>query len=381
VLSLNVKRFEAARAQFPITKDYLYFDVANHNPLPTSVVRALEDFYREMQRSGGDKAAWAATEAAVRAQVGRLLHCEPGEIAFCKNTSEGLNIAANAIAWRPGDNVVVSEDEHPNIVYAWANLAARGVDVRFVRVDKPWIDADAVRPYVDRRTRALAVSHVSFHRGQRNDLASLASLCADHSAYLVVDAIQSLGILDIDVHALGISMLAAGGHKGLLIPHGLGVFYCDAGLIDQLHPAYLAHASVVPGESGDRDIIATMRLRSDARRFELGNPNYAGIHALRAALDLILDLDTRHIETYVLGMAAELRARLARLRISVLGPHEPEHCSNICTLALSGDDWAEYFRKSRIILSMRRGHVRVSLDFFNEPRDIERFVEIVERRL
>src|SRR5512140_3765572 len=108
------ERFDVAavRREFPITQRLLYFDTAHQAPLAGRVRGALQRFYDESHENAGPKAKWLARVDGVRSRVARLLHCEPGEIAFIKNTSEGLNIAAHAIPTGPGDNVLLIHGDH-----------------------------------------------------------------------------------------------------------------------------------------------------------------------------------------------------------------------------------------------------------------------------
>jgi len=202
-------RLSAARAQFPITRGKVYFDTANMASPPIGVTNALTAFFARQQRTGGDKAAWLGEVETTRLKAAQLLDCAPEEIAFVKNTSEGLNIAANAIDWRVGDNVVLPSREHPNNVFPWLNLRRLGVEVRLVPDNGALVDARMLRPHVDSRTRAIAVADVSFQPGQRNDLASLGALCQDLGAHLVVDGVQAIGLLRVQPRKLGVSMWAA----------------------------------------------------------------------------------------------------------------------------------------------------------------------------
>ena len=373
---------EAARAEFPITRHRLYFDLANMNSPPRCVTQALAGFYRALQEQGGDKGAWVEEIEATRRKAAALLGCDAGEIAFCRNTSDGLNIAANAIDWRPGDNVVVPTDEHPNNVFPWLNLRRRGVEVRLVPVHEAWVDADVVAPFVDSRTRVVAVADVSFHPGQRNDLESIAELCRDKGALLVVDGVQAAGLMDVRLSARGIAMWAASGHKGLLSPHGMGLFFCRRDLIDATAPAYAARTSVVPGAADDHFVERPdAPFRDDARRFEIGNYNYSGTYAMSAALDLILGVGIRDIERHVLALGEYLTQKLAARRIARLGPANPQRRSSICAFAFPGDGWVDYLARNRVVVSGRRGAIRVSLGLYNSFDEIDRFVDVIDGRL
>ena len=372
---------KAAREQFPITREHVYFDTANMNSPPLSVTQALGSYFEKMQQHGGDKNAWLTELESTRRKAASLLSCDASELAFCKNTSEGLNIAANAIAWRRGDNVVIPAHEHPNNVFPWLNLRRHGVEVRMVPETKPWVDADMLRPFVDARTRIIAVADVAFHPGQRNDLQSISAMCAETGAHLVVDGVQAVGLLDVRLHDLGVSMWAASGHKGLLSPHGIGLFFCRKDLISEMIPVYAARASMTPGMTDDHVVEQTdVTLRSDARRFEIGNFNYSAVHGMSAALDFILGIGISNIERHVIGIAEYLTDKLAQRQIERWGPGDRRRRSTICVFDLPGSGWVDYFAKNGIIVSGRRGAIRASVGLHNTLADVDRFIAVLDGR-
>ncbi|MGH7709355.1 MAG: aminotransferase class V-fold PLP-dependent enzyme [Vulcanimicrobiaceae bacterium] len=370
----------ALHTEFPITGSQLYLDSAFQTPLPARVRAQLAAFYDAAHATAGPKSLWLARMADVRDLVARLFAITPSEIAFTKNTSEGLNIASHAVPWKAGDNVLLAAGEHPNNVCAWLNLRSKGLDVRLVPSTGKWIDACTFEPYVDRRTRAISVSHVSFHSGQRNDLESISALCRDRGAMLIVDATQSAGVLPLDVASLQIAMLAAGCHKGLLATHGLGVFACDRRFHD-LQPTYAAYASLADPPAdlvlGPKDV----NFHADARRFEIGNPNFSGIYTLGASLELVLGVGVETIADHVLGLGDRLIARLDELGIELVGPRERARRSHIYVLDLPGDGWLAFLAQQGVRVSQVRSGIRVSFALFNVPEDVDRLAEILRRGL
>jgi len=381
-MASGIEALAVARAQFPIVERQIYFDIANMNSPPACVTNVLAAFFAGLQQRGGDKKAWLAEIESTRRKAATLLGCDASELAFCKNTSEALNIAANAIAWQPGDNVVIPVSEHPNNVFPWLNLRGRGIDVRMVPDNGDCLNADALRPHMDARTRAVAVADVAFHPGQRNDLESISALCSKQGTYLVVDGVQAAGLMDVKLRERGIAMWAASGHKGLLSPHGMGLLYCRHDLVAGLDPVYAARTSMVPGSADDHVVEKPdAPLRNDAGRFEIGNYNYSGIYAMGAALDFILGIGIVNIEHHVLALGERLTDELARRGVERVGPTEPRRRSSICAFKFPGEGWVEYFAENNVILSGRRGAIRVSLGLYNSFDEIDRFLAIVDRRM
>lgn len=368
------------RDHFPVTDTMVYLDAAHQTPLSAPVRARLDAFYDEAQYTAGPKPGWLSHIEKVRARLAGLLGACADEIAFTKNTSEGLNIAAHGLGWRPGDNVVMLESEHPNNAYAWLSQRPDGLEVRQVPDDKKWADAETFAPYVDENTRAIALSHVMFHNGQRNDVGSIVELARSVGAEVVLDAMQSVGVLPLDAGELGVAALSAGSHKGLLIPQGLGFLYTAAGT-DVLAPTYVGTAGVANARA---DLLAgpeNVELRPDAHRFEIGNFNLPAIHALGGSLDLIESVGLPAISEHLLSLGDRLIEHLDRLGIGLVGPREREHRSHIYVLDLAEAAWPHYLTEAGVRLSPVRGGLRVSFGIYNNADDVDRLAEIVERRL
>lgn len=370
----------ASRGQFPVTSRMLYLDAAHQAPLASSVRDALIRFLDEGHEYGGPKPVWLQRVEEVRARVARFFNADASEIAFTKNTSEGLNIAANAIPLQAGDNVLLIAGDHPNNAYAWLNLRRKGVEVRFVELSGDIADAAAFAPHIDGRTRVITLSHVTFHAGQRHDLESIGRLCASRGIRLVVDAMQSAGVVPIDVRAMNISMLSAGCHKGLLVPQGLGVLFVAKPLAE-LQPVYLGMTSMA---NPPADYIARpddMTLRDDAVRFETGNLNLPAIHALRAALDLIEGVGIDNIEAHVLRLGDRLIELMDDLGVRLVGPRARANRAHIYVLDLPPAEWLDWLAGENVRVSPERDGIRVSFGMFNTVDDVERFAALVRRRL
>jgi cysteine desulfurase / selenocysteine lyase len=370
----------SVRGLFPATGNLLYLDSAHQTPLSTPVRAELDRFYDEALLHAGPKGPWLARVEEVRAALAAFLGARSHEIAFTKNTSEGLNVFANGLAWEPGDNVVLLADEHPNNAYAWLAKQAAGLEVRLIPGDKAWADADTFAPYVDERTRAIAVSHVMFHNGQRNDIASIARLATQRGIQFVVDSMQSIGVVPLDVHALGLGGLASGSHKGLLTPQGLGFIWTASGL-EQVSATYVANASIANARA---DLVAhdALELWPDAQRFEIGNFNLPAIHALGAALELIEDVGVAEVEAHTQALGDRLIEAVDALGVPLVSPREHEHrAPHVYVLGLTDPVLPPYLAEHGVRLSPVRDGLRVSFGMYSSAEDVDRFVALLTRGL
>jgi selenocysteine lyase/cysteine desulfurase len=373
--------FDAAalRREFPAASRMTYLDSGFQTPLSRPVKAAFDAFLQEGLEAAGPKRVWLERVEAIRAKAARLINAVPAEIAFTKNTSESMNIAAQALPLKAGDSVLMIHGDHPNNAYAFLNLAKKGVKIRFIPMTEV-VNAESFMPHMDGGTRAISMSHVTFHAGHRFDLESVGRLCAERKLHFVVDAMQAIGVVPIDAKKIGATFIGCGTHKGLLVPQGLGLLYWNSAC-PELEPAYLAAASLAHPPA---DLIASpdnLEVSPTARRFELGNFNLPAIQALGAALDMIAEVGVEAIQEHCFALGDYLIDRLDRAKVGLVGPRAHAHRSpHIYVIALPAEDWLDHFTANNIRVSPERDGIRVSLGMFNTRADIDALMDAIQRR-
>ncbi|MCK1708081.1 MULTISPECIES: aminotransferase class V-fold PLP-dependent enzyme [unclassified Bradyrhizobium] len=370
---------DAVRKEFPAVERITYLDSGFQTPLSRPVKAAIDLFLREGLDTAGPKSVWLDRVEQTREKLARLLGAAADEIAFTKNTSESMNIAANALPLRAGDKVLMIHGDHPNNAYAFLNLQRKGVAVEFVPMTEV-VNAESIRPHIDPRTRAISMSLVTFHAGHRFDVESIGALCREQELYFVVDVMQAIGVVPIDVKAARATFIGSGSHKGLLVPQGLGLLYWDKSRTE-LEPAYLAASSLAEIPA---DLIARpdqLALATSARRFELGNFNLPAIHALGASLDMIEALGVQNIQNHCLDLGDHLIAQLDALDIRLVGPRDRQHrAPHIYVVALPAAEWLGHFEQNGVRVSPERDGIRVSFAMFNNFADVDRLIDVIKRR-
>jgi selenocysteine lyase/cysteine desulfurase len=370
---------DAVRKEFPAVERITYLDSGFQAPLARPVKAAIDLFLREGLETAGPKSVWLDRVEQTREKLARFLGVTGDEVAFTKNTSESMNIAANALPLRAGDKVLMIHGDHPNNAYAFLNLRRKGVTVDFAPMTEV-VNADSLRPHIGEKTRAISMSQVTFHAGHRFDVESVGALCAEKGLYFVVDVMQAIGVAPIDARAMRATFIGSGSHKGLLVPQGLGLLVWDKSRTE-LAPAYLAAAGLAEVPA---DLIARpnkLELASSARRFELGNFNLPAIHALGASLDMIEALGVRNIQNHCLDLGDHLIAGLDALDIRLVGPRERRHrAPHIYVIALPAAEWLGHFEENGIRVSPERDGIRVSFGMFNDFADVDRLIDVIRRR-
>lgn len=370
---------ERVRKLFPVVEKMTYLDTGFQAPMSTPVKQALETFIMESYETAGPKSVWIDRMEATRGKVAALLNAAPEEVAFTKNTSEAMNIAANALPLKRGDNVLMVHGDHPNNAYAFLNLKKKGVEVRFIPMTEI-VNADSFRPHVDGNTKAISISHVTFHAGHLFDIESVGAFCREKNLYYVIDIMQAVGVVPIDAKRTGATFIGSGTHKGLLVPQGLGLLYWDRARTE-LEPTYLAAISL---KNPPVDFIARpddLAPSPTAGRFEVGNFNLPAIQGLGAALDLIAEVGVENIQAHCSVLGDRLIDGLDALDIKLVGPRDRSiRAPHIYVAALPPDEWIDYFAKKAVRVSPERDGVRISLGMFNTVSDVDRVLEVIKER-
>ena len=376
---MDNKFFETYWREFPVTGKYIYLDHAGVAPISLRVKTEIEKFLAESTEGGAfHYPVWAQRIVEVRRACAQLVNAGPDEIAFVKSTSHGLSIVAQGLDWRPGDNVLIYEKEFPSNIFPWQNLMSKGVEVRIIPSRDGRILFEDITRLMNSRTRLLAISSVQFSNGFRIDLTKVGSLCRAKQVLLCVDAIQSLGMVPMDVKAFHIDFLSADAHKWLLGPEGIGIFYCSNGLAEQLSPPLIGWKSVRNELAFDRPDFL---LKTNALRFEEGSMNLLGIFGLGAALDLLFEVGIEQIEQRVLDLGDLILQEAEKRSCRVLTPSERHARGGNITVSGNFDPatMRDALREKRIMVNARGGGIRVSPHFYNTEEEIITFFKMLDR--
>jgi selenocysteine lyase/cysteine desulfurase len=239
------------------------------------------------------------------------------------------------------------------------------------------IEIDDLLSAITPRTRMVAISHVEYASGYVNDIATLGRFCRERNILLLVDAIQSCGVLPVDVKAMNIDFLSADGHKWMLGPEGAGMFFCRRDLLTSVRPE-VGWMNVVNAQNyGDIDFT----LRTDAKRFECGSYNIPGLLAFGAALEVLEAVGMSTVTARVLGLTQRLCDGLAGKGYHVVSSRRAGEASGIVSfVGRPGSVGRNHhaviaaLEKQRICIVEREGRLRASPHFYNTPEQIDRLI-------
>ena len=369
------------RSEFPVTGKYIYLNHAAVGPLSTRIRDRVDRTVRLFMEEGGLCFETVREEIEeVRKNAAAFIGASSEEISFVTNTTSGVLLVAGAVQWNSGDNVVMPSIEFPANVYPWMALERKGVEIRMVPPAGGRVPAEAIMEKCDSRTRMVTVSMVQFSNGYRINLRALGDFCRENGILLHVDGIQGVGAVNIDLSRVRVDFLSAGGHKWLLSLGGAGIFYCRKGIAEQLEIPN-------PGWTGVSDFMNFLDYRLDYRddgtRFEEGTLNAAGIAALGASLERFLEIGMKKVEERIKGLTGMLAMSLVERGYTIKSPFGDEERSGILSFTHPERDPAGIYEdliSNNIIVSLREGAVRVSPHFYNSGEEINRLIEILDRK-
>jgi len=373
---------EALRAeQFPVAQTFAYLNHASISPLPTATAQAMHD---AIDRSMNDPSAmfpWFMERSqALLTSLCKLINAQQeSEIVSVQSTSLGNNLVAHAMPWQRGQNIVLCDVEFPSNAYPWIQAAgAHGVEVRLLPANLIGLSLDALAKVVDSQTALVAVSAMQFLSGHRTDLMTMGQFCHERNIIFAVDAIQAVGIIPIDVQAMHIGILCAGGQKALMGPPGQGFLYVRSDLAEQMKPDYI-------GGNGTVDYLHWLKYDMTplpgAARFSMGTPNIAGIIGLGASVKLLTDIGVANIDAHVTALASYLIDQLRASGYQVLTPDD--HAS-IVTFQVAPTEEAtvaimNHLTERKVVVAkhwdaQKNPYLRASFHCYNNQDDVDRLL-------
>src|SRR5687767_9324154 len=365
------------RALFPITERAVYLNHAAVSPPPTTTIQAVEAQLRDVHENGSlNFLSWLDVKERARELLARLLGARAEQVAFVRNTSDALSTVANGLAWKAGDNIVTFSREFPSNIYPWLRIRdVFGDEVRMCEERNGRIDLNELGSLIDRNTRLVAISHVQFASGFRTDLERLGRFVRQHDALLVVDVIQSLGVVPMNVEAEFVDVAAGAGHKWLLSPEGVGYLYLSDRARERIQPTLVGWVSVPNPEDYQNFEQGWNR---GTLRWETGTGPAALIHGFKASLDLLHRYGPERMETYLAQLTDYLCERVQAKPYDIVSSRVASEKSQIVCIRHTGSLSAmalyAQLKQRNIITAPRGDRLRIAPHVYNSLGDIDQLV-------
>jgi cysteine desulfurase/selenocysteine lyase len=399
----------ARRREFPALRSRpghpapVYLDSACMSLVPRPVLDAMLAYYQEYPGCAGRSFHRYAEEVTHRFEGAReafhrfLGTPSPAEVIFTRNSTEALNLVGQGLPWKPGDRVVVSDQEHNSNLVLWHRLhEERGIHVDVLKLpDDGSFPMEALEGLLRPTTRMVSLFHTSNLDGRSLPIREIAERVHARGARLMVDGCQAAPHLPIDLQALGADFYAISGHK-MLGPTGTGILGVRAPeLLDEIRPLLLG------GNTVEWSSLDGYSLRPAPDRFEAGLQNYAGVIGAGAAVRYLEALDRTELRAHDRRLNEQLTGWFAgEPRLHVIGPPAPADRPSIFAFTIDGvdpNDAALFLDEAHRVLlrsgmhcvhSWYRarglpGNLRASFYLYNTAADVrtlrDGLVELLER--
>ncbi len=358
-----------------------YFGTNGYGVMPRPAAQLIGDQAMALtKRAYGAHHRLETEIEIVRAKVATSIGAGADDIAFIRNTADGMSFAANALPFAQGDEVVTFDDDYGTVTYPFLARATydESLAVRVCPTDNGLVTVEAVNAAITDRTRCIALSWVRWDTGNRCDLTAIGNLCASRGIWLVVDAIQGVGALPIDVGAARVSILAAGCHKWQCGLAGLGIMYVRAELLERLRPVRsgLTHFAAHVDAKHTRGY--PMAAIDGARRFEDGANNELAIAALGVSLDIAAQVGIDRISNAIENTRRHLINRWRDLGGFVISSDRVDAWSGIVALHppsyISTEEFLSKCWADRITVGTQRDALVPAIHHYTTIDDVERLV-------
>ena len=362
------------RAHFAILSKKTYLYSCSQGALCDEVETGMAEYAASWRESAAPWDEWVEKYEEIRAAFAHFIHAKPEEIAVVTSASAGINPIANALSFDGRNTVVMGEFEFPTMGQIWLAQQARGARVQFLNGVNNAIPITCYEQAIDRHTRIVPLTQVSFVNGFRSDVAGVTRIAHDNGALVFLDGYQDCGTRPIDVHALDVDFFVTGTLKYMLGPPGLAFLYVREGLIDDLTPP-------ITSWFAQRDVFAfnpkVLDPAPTARRFEGGSPAIPNIYAALPAMKFLCRIGLENVAAQVKTLAQAFLQGARDLRINAKTPAD----SVGPLVVLQAKDASAMLNKlveRDIVTSTRHDGVRFSFHVYNTMDDVNAALSVLE---
>ena len=399
---MNIDFEKIRKEEWPVLETMTFLDAACVSFAPQRTVKAVKAFadmtaVQEEANSSAHHIAMDSLRHKAYDEATKLLNADPEEIALVESTSHGLNIAAQGIELQDGDNIITTNLEFIQVALPWCVMRKdKNIDIRVCKTEDNRFTAKDFAALVDDKTKLIVMSTLEWCNGWQTDLKELGDYCKEKGVYLVVDAVQQLGVTKIDTKACHIDILTVGGHKWLNSPYGTGVLYVNKETLPKLKQSYAGYLNTTVPEGGwgaywenpAAPSVNNWTFDNTARKFEIGGTsNYTGAIALGESLALVNEIGIENIEKRVREIAVYCMDRIEEIGGTLITHRDPGHFGGIVIARLYDDlDVDRMILKKlharRIFIAQRFtdfiGGFRISCQYFNNEKDIDTMIDAMK---
>ena len=374
------------RDQFSLTHDRVYFNNGTIGPSPAPVLNAVINAMKQVELTGEHHEADGAT---LREKLATFVGASPEEISLTHNTTESINIIAQGLPLKSGDEIITTTHEHVGNALPWLNRARLdGIVLKsFAPASTATEVLTQVASMITSKTRVIAVPYISCTTGQVFPIEALTKLAHSKNIWIFVDGAHATGMIPLQLHDLGVDFFASCGHKWLCGPKGTGFLYVKKELLDTVEAKFVG-ANSDTGWSLNPAKIAG--LAPTAHRYDYGSQNTALYAGLNAAIDFFNQIGMQKISQYGCELAQTLQEELLKhsAEIEMLTPTEAKSRGMMVSFRFKNPkksyvEFGAFAAKNgfrvRQVPEAGLDAIRISTHLYNSKEEVMNFIKVVEQ--
>ncbi|MGM9533878.1 MAG: aminotransferase class V-fold PLP-dependent enzyme [Intestinibacter sp.] len=389
---MDIKKFERERENIPLSKKYCYFDTASTGPIPNYVYEGVKKFQDDRYLVGGD-CDWDGKNTSEMIEwakdlLGKMINCDGEDIAFGQNSSQMFNLFSHNIKLDKGDNVILMDNTFISGKFAWQLEKNRGIELRYVKNQNGEIKIQDIFKLVDKNTKVISISFVESSSGFKHNVKEIGEFCNKNNIYLVVDAVQALGVLQVDVKKMNIDFLVGNDYKWMMNYCGSGFAYVSKKIRKDLQ-------QWGAGWMSDNERYNTNKkeliLRADAGRYEFGYLNVSSVYGLGLVASHYLELGKENIENYVMSLVDYLYSEVEKIpSLKIYNPYNKENRSSIVNICFPKKlkITSQTLLENGVFASVQEKEelkydsiCRISIHYFNNKNDIDTLLNTIKKEI
>jgi len=371
------------RRQYPLRSEPVYFNTGGLGP---ATYGTIDVFHRTMMELQTMSETGHSKFEPARATVASFIGADPNELAFTRNATESNSIIAAGLSLKPGDEVIFESHAHPGGSFPWLNMQkVKGIKVKIFEPSARSLqeNLDRIAKLITKRTKVIQLSHITAPTGIVFNAKVIADMAHSKGIWFHVDGAQSLGMIPIDVHAMGCDSYASSGHKWLGAPHETGLLYIKASRLDEVTPFHIGAYS-----NKDYKLPDQFSYTPSAVRHEYGTRNAATVVAIAAATEFHKAIGTQKIAQYGHHLATYLQEGVRKLpKVEILTPEDPTMRASMTTIRHREVPWdklnayfgSDHKLRTRVVTEEGLNAVRISTHIYNNEEQVDRVLQALRQ--
>jgi cysteine desulfurase/selenocysteine lyase len=361
----------------------IWLNTAHQGPLPRVAVEAARTaLERKTQPHRIRDEDFFDVPKRLRVALGKLIGAAPDDIILGNSTTYGLDLLAQGMRWRPGDEVLLVAGDFPADVFPWLVLRDQGVSIRFIEAPRGAIEPQQLAAEISPRTRLFCTSWVNSFTGSAIDAPGIGKVCRENDVVFVLNASQGLGARILDVRHTPVDAITCTGSKWLCGPYGTGFCWLTPAQRESLVTRHAYWLAMQAGTPLDKMRDYVLRADLGARAWDVFcTANFFNFVPWTAAIEYLLGAGPADVSAYDEALVTELVANLDEDRFELISPRAGPRRSTLVVIRPRKDKdavaWRNLLAMSGFDVAVREGNLRISPHLHNSHEDMEKLAALL----